>query len=140
MFYHRTFPNPKFRIAIWCMGAFVGAWYLATTFPVIFQCSPIHRFWDKSIPGTCIDVQSFLISTAIISIITDLAIVVMPIPLVWQLHLPINRRIGICAIFFLGGIVVLASIVRVTYLPKLATYDPLCKSAPTHRWTRSDSL
>ena len=51
----------------------------------------------------------------------------MPVPIIWKLEIPRGRRVGICGVFFLGGIVLVASIVRLAYLQNLSKYDSTCK-------------
>jgi hypothetical protein len=130
LFYYRTFvPYYSFRIAIWCMAAFVISWFFAVTFTVIFQCSPVNFVWNKALAGGhCINFEMFIFSTALINIITDFALVVMPVPILWKLQMPTTKKIGTCAIFLLAGIVIISSVLRLTTLHTVDTYDFACKS------------
>lgn len=85
--------------------AFVLALAVSVFFADLFQCTPISFFWNKSIlDGTCIDVVTFYFATAGISTFTDLWILIMPMPMVWGLHLPLRQRIIIMVLFALGGV------------------------------------
>jgi hypothetical protein len=129
-FFHRTFgPNRIFRIAVWCVAALVVGLWLASTLAAIFQCTPISFFWNKNQPGTCFNANAFVLVTSIINVVTDFIIVVMPMPIIWKLDMPRARKIGVCGIFLLGGVVVFASTIRLVYLHNLSTFDPTCKYA-----------
>lgn len=57
------------------------------TFVVNFaSCKPFVANWDASIPATCIDRNAFYIWTSIPNIVTDLAILFLPMRVVWNLH------------------------------------------------------
>ena len=62
-----------------------------------------------------------------INAVTDVFIIIMPLPMIWKLRLPRNRKLGICGIFALSSIVVVASVVRPIYLAQLNTYDITCE-------------
>lgn len=84
---------------------FVFGLAIAVFFADLMQCTPISFVWDKTIlDGTCIDVVSFYFGTAGISTFTDLWILVMPMPMVWGLHLPLRQRVIIMVLFALGGV------------------------------------
>lgn len=128
MFFYRTFPDRVFKIAVWSVGAFIILWLLAMVFGTTFQCTPIDFAWNKSQPGHCLNVATLFVTLGIINAVTDIIIVVMPLPLIWKLRLPKGRRIGVCGIFALSSIVIVASIVRPVYLANLNTYDLTCES------------
>lgn len=85
--------------------AFVMGLAISVFFADLMQCTPISFFWDKSIQGGfCIDGVLFYFVTAGISTFTDLWILVMPMPMVWGLHLPLRQRLIIMVLFALGGV------------------------------------
>jgi hypothetical protein len=129
VFFYYTFPTRFFRITILTVGGFVTLWLLAMVFGTTFQCTPIDFAWNKSQTGHCINIATFFVTLGIINAVTDTIIVLMPLPLIWKLNLPKGRKIGICGIFALSSIVIVASIVRPVYLANLNTYDLTCKSS-----------
>jgi hypothetical protein len=64
--------------------------------------SPIPRSWDKTIPGTCIQIGDVWYSTSVMSIVTDLAIILLPIYQIRKLRLPLSQKLGLCVLFSLG--------------------------------------
>ena len=55
-------------------------------------------------------------AASIPNVITDVALVVMPVPYVWKLHAPVAQRIVLAAIFALGAFVSIVSIIRLSVL------------------------
>jgi len=49
---------------------------------------------------------------AISDFITDVFILTLPIPMVWQLHMNTNRKVAVLAVFGLGFVALIASIIR----------------------------
>ena len=82
--------------------AFVTAYCLAMILANVFQCRPIHAGWDFFAPGHCASLQEITVGTGALNIISDVAIVVAPLPLVLRLQLRPAKRLGILAILATG--------------------------------------
>ncbi|KZF22835.1 hypothetical protein L228DRAFT_137464 [Xylona heveae TC161] len=104
IFYSRIFPTRRMRIALWCVGGIVLGWLIAMNFAVIFQCIPIHKAWNFAVPGRCINVDAWFIGQAVPNIATDIAILAMPLPVIWTLQIPLSQKMAVCAIFLLGSL------------------------------------
>lgn len=75
------------------------------TFLVDFLiCTPVALNWDPFVPGHCADQRMAYFFTAIINLLIDIGIVMLPMPLVWKLQMPIAKRIGVIAMFGLGAL------------------------------------
>ena len=74
----------------------------------IAQCRPVQGFWDKSIVSRCsVNVYAFFIGNAVPNIVTDWALLILPIPYIWRLHQVRVQKIALCGVFMLGGLYVL---------------------------------
>lgn len=51
----------------------------------------------------------------VVNTVADLIVAVIPIPLVWRLRMPLKQRVGVCVLFGLGLIVIVAGAVRSYY-------------------------
>lgn len=113
-FYARVFntKNQSLRLQLWILGALAGGWLFSVTVVSIFQCDPIHRAWDTTIPGKCIDGFRFYAATAALSCTIDIWILVIPVPLIWGLNISLRRRIYLLVAFFLTYSVIVVSIGR----------------------------
>ncbi|KAH7034009.1 hypothetical protein B0J12DRAFT_582382 [Macrophomina phaseolina] len=73
-------------------------------FTGIFQCTSVHRSWDKTVKGRCFDSPAYYYFAAVANIIADLAIIVLPISALSRLHLPKSREMGFIVLFALSGL------------------------------------
>lgn len=85
---------------------------------VIFNCVPIAASWDLNLAATgkCVDKKSFYVGGSVPNVITDLILVIMPLPYVWELHASLAQRIVLAAIFALGMFVSIVSMIRLSVL------------------------
>ncbi|KAF7506482.1 hypothetical protein GJ744_011732 [Endocarpon pusillum] len=117
MFYARVFRTVQaYRIALWIIGFTLVAWCIIMNFVVLFGCKPIQKSWDPSIPGHCLDGQKDFIGAAIPNVLTDLILLILPIPILWHLKLSVYRKIGLIGIFAAGYLVLILSIVRFVFI------------------------
>ena len=75
---------------------------MAVFMEAVVLCRPIAYTWDKSIDGTCGNATQAYEAVGIINLITDLAIIILPMPLLWQLQLPLAKKVALTAIFGIG--------------------------------------
>lgn len=73
----------------------------------IFQCQPVNAFWMRYDLTTdkfrCpVNVNQFFDGNSIPNIITDAAILVLPLPYVWRLQLPRAQKLALSSVFALG--------------------------------------
>lgn len=108
LFYLRVFPIQKLRIGVVILAAASIAWGIAFFFVTIFTCTPPHYIWDVNraeyakhcLPSSANRVIPIVIAST--NILTDLLIIALPIPLIWNLQLSKRRLIGLRALFLLG--------------------------------------
>lgn len=86
------------------MLGIILCYMVATFFSSVFQCTPIPRAWDKSIPGTCISIPKNWYANAGFSIATDFIILVLPMPIIYKSHLPSNQKVALMFVFALGAL------------------------------------
>jgi hypothetical protein len=94
-----------------------GLW---TVFGTIFNCYPVAAYWGatQGIKGQCIDKSSITFLNASLNIITDFIVIIVPIPLLWNLQIPRKQKMILMGLFGVGSIACITSIVR---LKSLAT-------------------
>ena len=95
------------RAASVAIGSFVIAHAFIVVIVIIFHCQPIARFWDPSIPGTCIDELAWARYVSVPNILSDAALMVLPLPSIWKIQISWQQRLGLSTIFILGGLYVL---------------------------------
>jgi hypothetical protein len=104
LLYLRIFVQERFRMICWILMGFVAAFGTATTLASIFQCTPIPRTWDKSIKGVCLNTTIFWYTNAGFSIVGDLILLILPMPILYNLKLPLNQRLALMMVFSLGAL------------------------------------
>ncbi|KAH1979742.1 hypothetical protein KXW88_006959 [Aspergillus fumigatus] len=139
MFYWRIFGTTNIRIPIYVIFFLVTCWGLGVIFTTIFQCLPVRGFWDKSVNPHCgVDVNQFFIGNAVPNIITDWALLILPMPYIWRLHRDIAQKIAISSVFVLGGFICVISIVRLVIMLdsyRVPSIDVTCVFIGPSTWT-----
>lgn len=102
--YLRIFPSRGFKIAAYIIGGTVMGWWIAIVLVCIFQCNPIYVAWEPWMPGQCIDLKGSFIGNAVPNIVTDIAILIMPVKQVWALHTAPAQKISLICTFGLGSL------------------------------------
>lgn len=88
----------KIWYASWAVIWFNLLYCIALVLVVILQC--VNK---KEIPGkTCIDTYSLLVTASIINVLSDLMMLAIPLVAVWDLQMPMRRKIGISVVFAVG--------------------------------------
>lgn len=136
--YLRVFTMKKMRIACYCLIAFLftyGAWAILSAW---LNCIPAAKFWDDSIPGHCLNKKALWFSNSAIHILTDIMIIVYPMPALRSLNLPRRQKIALMGIFSLGGLYVpllsCSPISDANFLNQRPdNHDPPSQQSPYHR-------
>ncbi|KAL8866015.1 MAG: hypothetical protein Q9174_006552, partial [Haloplaca sp. 1 TL-2023] len=100
LLYKRLFPLRLFRIATYLIMFFVFAWgVLAGTVTWAF-CTPIAYGWDSSIPNArCANRSAGFLAVGIIDPVTDLFILLLPLPVIYKLQMPQYKKWSLAFIF-----------------------------------------
>lgn len=89
--------------------AFVIALTVACILVSIFQCVPIHDFWDtlggtlsKEVGGRCVKIELYFLIAGSINTVMDFALLALPIPILWRLRTGRPQKILLTGIFVMG--------------------------------------
>ena len=116
--------------------------YALFFFIPIFQCLPRRKIWEEETPGHCLDVMGLYFTSAIFNTISDIAMLSVPLYLVWNLQMSLRRKIGISFIFCTGGLFVNISVSKPFQRKKADSKQGMyCKHLPPshHRQALEDS-
>ena len=76
-------------------------------FSLIFACNPVARSWDITIQtGSCVNRPALYIATAVLGIVTDVVLLVVPLPLVVSLQVSLQQKVGLVLMFAIGSMYV----------------------------------
>ncbi|KAF2086344.1 hypothetical protein K490DRAFT_44603, partial [Saccharata proteae CBS 121410] len=130
-FYNRiTFGLNQHRVVKW-LAWFCAACYIAVFLTITFGCSPTAMNWQVRPlpPRKCTLKEQNFIVTAIFNVITDGAILAVPVPLLWKLRVPLHKKLVIALLLSSGLFVISAAIIRAT-----ATLSATPSSITMNRW------
>ncbi|KAL5117518.1 hypothetical protein ACEQ8H_004548 [Pleosporales sp. CAS-2024a] len=105
---------------------------------ILMQCRPLHKMWDLTgmVPGTCINTSVFIYTTSATNIVIDIWILLLPIKLLLSIQRPGREKSALVAIFALGALSCIASIVRLYSVHVFTvSHDPFYDSVPINTWS-----
>lgn len=124
LLFHRIFGSvPRFTAFLWVFAFVILANNIAEIFLSIFQCTPVHKAWDLNIEGSCVNILLAACIPGSINVISDVVTFLLPVPLIWNLHMEQNRKIQVVGIFLLSGFVCIASTYRTIIVKRLSHQD-----------------
>ncbi|XP_014558732.1 hypothetical protein COCVIDRAFT_36032 [Bipolaris victoriae FI3] len=107
--YYRIGTQAWMRIAIYALALLTFGYTLSITIVVVGPCNP-----QINTAGKCLkDLNLFM---AIINILTDFFIILLPLPMLHCLQLRLKQKVLLSLVFTLGSGVIIASIVRIIYV------------------------
>lgn len=98
-----------FRYATYIVVAFVLSFGVGLILQAFLICRPFDKVWDPLLPGTCGSSKASFLADGIVNIIIDLTMIILPMPLVWQLQMSQQRKIALTVVFGLGILYVIRS-------------------------------
>lgn len=85
--------------------AICTAYLIAFTFLLLFQCTPVSyqwTGWTGETKGVCLNMYVTAWIFAVINIILDIAVMILPFPYILRLHLSRKKKMQIGAVFLVG--------------------------------------
>ncbi|EFX05252.1 integral membrane protein [Grosmannia clavigera kw1407] len=115
---HRLCKNQWYKwslrvlIVIVILYEFVGFLFF------FLDCKPLAGYWDTTLDAKCAETSTLiafgLVNTSF-SIVTDVALAVLPIPIIWALNMKLKLRLYLIAVLSLGYLAVAMDIVKTYY-------------------------
>ncbi|OBT58914.1 hypothetical protein VE04_00582 [Pseudogymnoascus sp. 24MN13] len=139
--YLDIFPQRNFRIICWALIVHISAAIVALSFTTIFQCTPVKYSWDKTVPGSCINIKAFWYGQSGWNTLMDVIVLILPIPVIVKLQMNRRAKLGLLAVFILGTFVCITSIERLISLNFNATFakDFTWATGTSVIWTQVES-
>lgn len=93
------------RAVIYTLFVIVLIYGTVTSFPFLYICRPIERYWDFTITeGSCVGLLPIMVFNSVMNCLTDAAILLLPIWLLWELRLPLRQKMGVMGVMMTGGL------------------------------------
>lgn len=109
----------RFLMTNTIMIVIIIMWAISFFFATVFQCRNPVTLWTtfEYARTNCVDTISFYYAVSITGFITDIMILISPLPVIHKLRLPLKNRIAIACLLLLGAVVCGAGIARfVTFI------------------------
>ncbi len=116
----------NYRILIWVAIVAVVLGHLGSAFALIFACKPINFSWELKVSDphpTCVNLSQTSLIYSLITIISDVLVAVLPIPVLLTLKIPNAKKAGLVGVFLLGLFTTICSILRLIQLNRISFGD-----------------
>ncbi|KAI9829538.1 MAG: hypothetical protein M1826_005583 [Phylliscum demangeonii] len=113
-FYARFALRKSAKMVLYAIAIASLLFTIAVCVATIFQCHPIHAFWDYYLPRTACRVNGFglQLGNSSFNLITDITILLLPIPIVRGLKTSPKKKAALVCLFLIGFIGTIATLVR----------------------------
>lgn len=104
-FYLRVFPKKEFRIATFVTIGLNVAYLIVFVLISVFQCNPLkgaYLRWDAEHDYHCNNINAQGWAAAIVNMILDIIVMVLPLRELYGLNLSMRKKIGPLCMFSLG--------------------------------------
>lgn len=105
LLYLRLFgPNKRTRYLIYFGLIFTTLFYTASTLLPIIACSPWkgETRLQSMASARCATDKTLGYVMTVINVISDLYLLALPVPVVWNLQMSTHKKVSVCAVFMLG--------------------------------------
>jgi hypothetical protein len=91
-----------FRYLAWVLVVAITGLGIAGFLVLVFQCYPIRKAWMPMEPGSCINTDTACQSVGLLHVIFGLCILMLPMPVIWNLRTANREKAAITLMFGLG--------------------------------------
>lgn len=102
--YLRIFKFGYTRWVSYAVGVIVAIHAIIVIFITIFQCKPISALWKEIVRTNCVNTQVFFEYSSFPNFITDIIMLVTPLPEIWRLNTSKNMKLGVTITFLTASV------------------------------------
>jgi hypothetical protein len=141
LYYRMSAAHPFLRYPSLFTMTVINIAGVVLTFLYIFQCRPVNAAFSL-VEGRCIDIIALYLLSTPINVLTDLAILLLPLPILTSLRMEFRQKVILVATFIVGGFVTIVDVVRIIYLQEALKEELLVNpsasitaTTPPPNWT-----
>lgn len=124
-------PNIWIKSSLWTLLAVNVLFGIAGTLVALLNCRPIPKFWNRTIPGSCMNTAQYIFGTISVTIITDALVSIIPAAILIGLHMPRKTKVLIISFLSLGLVVTAIASYRLSVFVRVFSVDdPLQNESP----------
>lgn len=94
--------NRRFRLIAWVWISIVLAFGVGVVLQTFLLCRPFAKTWNPALPGRCGSLVEAVIGTSAVNVAVDIGIILLPMPMIWNLQMARSRKIALTFTFGLG--------------------------------------
>ncbi|KAK8057257.1 hypothetical protein PG996_011194 [Apiospora saccharicola] len=124
--YQTLMPIPRMKLAVRVSGGFVIAYNVCGFVAGLVICQPYEKNydWRGVVVGKCGDVKTYYEWLSAINVVSDVIVLLLPLPFIYNLQLQLRKKIVLFMMFSVGFITCAVTIYRQTLLPSLDATNP----------------
>ncbi|OBT70376.1 hypothetical protein VE03_00113 [Pseudogymnoascus sp. 23342-1-I1] len=112
--------NKKFRIRLWLGFGIVVSTFIASIITIYAACQPFHKYWqinpDPSNVCQGAVARPIVWVTFISSVLTDIYLIFIPIPMLWGTKLKLAKKIAATIVLGAGVFVLICSLLKTIFV------------------------
>ncbi|KXX74578.1 hypothetical protein MMYC01_209686 [Madurella mycetomatis] len=114
LLYRRLFPQRAVFIIMWLTAVILIGTAIAGLVTDLAACMPFDAHWAplEVQKAQCIDKEPLFLWVNFPNIVTDVVMLILPLPIVWKLQTPFQLKVALTATFLIGSMGLVASILR----------------------------
>ncbi|PYH84398.1 hypothetical protein BO82DRAFT_304497 [Aspergillus uvarum CBS 121591] len=120
LFIMRLFPTRFVHLVGRCLLGVIAAFTFSGTLALVFQCRPVQAAYNKTLThATCYAPETsyaILMMQGVIMFVLDVIILVLPMRPIWQLQMPMKKRLLVLGLLCIGFTACVAALVRFSTL------------------------
>jgi hypothetical protein len=105
-FYLRFSIDRAFRFAVYFVMVVTIGYTVPNAILVLYACRPMHAYWDfvARATGHCVNLDAAFHTANTLNMLTDFAILLLPIWMLRPMQVPFFQKIGVALILMAGGL------------------------------------
>ncbi|KAK1831160.1 hypothetical protein QBC39DRAFT_95082 [Podospora conica] len=121
-FFSRLVSSRRYRLTLWSMRLALLLTFLAIIVATLAECRPFSSYWTvlPTPPAQCRQGYAQLLTVSISSALTDLLLILFPVPIIASTTLKLSRKILLMLLFCLGVFNIIVGVARV---PRILAED-----------------
>lgn len=124
--YLRLFQGTSYRgyrATVWITIVAVVLGHLGCSLCLVLACNPVYKSWEPLASGTCLAPGPSFTGYAIVTIVSDIAVTIIPLPVLIKLNVSRSKKIGLVFIFVLGLFTTICSVLRYLQIDRIQYGD-----------------
>ncbi|KAL1604051.1 hypothetical protein SLS60_005643 [Paraconiothyrium brasiliense] len=109
-------PNKWIKRSLWAIQIINVIYMIVSTCIALVPCLPLRKKWHPEIPGHCMQGDKYVLANVTIVLITDALVLLMPSWIIWDLQMPLKRKVMTISFLSFGLVLIAVGIARMIWL------------------------